>query len=110
MSLHTIFVLHFCSGHKFNEYFLSHSVKLCISFSPVLFSSTETGSLYFILIFALASLREASIAIFTTTRYGYFLYFSTYAVDAYILTSVLSMHTVHAICVHRKIPKTSLCI
>ena len=87
MSLHTIFVLHFCSGHEFNEYFLSHFVKLCISFSPVLFSSTETGSLYFILIFALASLREASIAIFTTTRYGYFLYFSIglYAVDAYML-------------------------
>jgi len=28
VSLHTVFVLHFCSGHEFSEYFLSHFVKL----------------------------------------------------------------------------------
>jgi len=37
VSLHTVFVLHFCSGHEFTEYFLSHFVKLRLLVSVPLY-------------------------------------------------------------------------
>ena len=110
VSLHTIFELHFCSRHEFTQYFLSHFVKLPLIASVPFCFLPLRRDLSFHCNFRFSQSQGSVRCYLYYYSLRVFSIFFIYAVDAYILTSMLSIHTVHAICVHRKIQKTSLCI